>query len=146
MRRDLNSLNSVFASAFLLLMIRPSVIFDTGFLLSYLAVIFIICFYKDLYLQLDARNPVADRIWQSAIVSTVATAGTLPVTVTAFNRFPTYFLLANIIIVPIGSFLIILGCLVLLTYPAEPVSMLFAGLLRIMTGVFWDLAENAPKK
>jgi competence protein ComEC len=143
MRRDLNSLNSVFASAFLLLMIRPSVIFDTGFLLSYLAVIFIICFYKDLYLQLDVRNPVADRIWQSAIVSTVATAGTLPVTVTAFNRFPTYFLLANIIIVPIGSFLIILGCLVLLTYPAEPVSMLFAGLLRIMTGVTGILTEKA---
>jgi len=143
MRRNPNSLNSVFASAFLLIMIRPSVIFDTGFLLSYLAVIFIICFYKDLYLLFNIRNPVADRIWQSAVVSTVATAGTLPVTVTAFNRFPTYFILTNIIIVPIGSLLIILGCLVLLTYPAEPVSMLLAGILRIMTSVTGMLTEKA---
>ena len=143
MRRTLNSLNSVLASAFLLLMIRPSVLFDTGFLLSYSAVIFIICFYREIWLLFDIRNPVADRVWQSAAVSIVATAGTFPLTISAFNRFPTYFILTNIIIVPIGSLLIILGCLVLLTYPVEPVSMLMAGILRTMTGITGMLTEKA---
>ncbi|HSL86561.1 MAG TPA: ComEC/Rec2 family competence protein, partial [Bacteroidales bacterium] len=45
MHRHVNSINSVLASAFVLILIRPSVIFGAGFLLSYSAVIFIICFY-----------------------------------------------------------------------------------------------------
>ena len=49
MKRKVNGINSVLASAFVLILIRPSVIFDAGFLLSYSAVIYIIAFYKDFY-------------------------------------------------------------------------------------------------
>ena len=53
MKRNVNSINSVLASAVILIIIRPSVLFDAGFLLSYSAVIFIICFYRDLYLKIN---------------------------------------------------------------------------------------------
>ncbi len=143
MKRSVNSLNSVLASAFILILIRPSVIFDAGFLLSYSAVIFIICFYRDFYLKLVCKTWVGDKIWQSAAVTIIAQAGTLPLTISLFNRFPTWFILTNIIIVPLSSFLIIVGCLVPLTYPIKFISQPLASLLNYLTGLTELLTERA---
>ena len=55
MKRRVNGINSVLASAFVLILIRPSVIFDAGFLLSYSAVIYIISFYQDFYHKLQFK-------------------------------------------------------------------------------------------
>jgi len=143
MKRNVNSINSVLASAFILILIRPSVIFDAGFLLSYSAVIFIICFYRDLYLMLVCKTWIGDKIWQSATVTILAQAGTLSLTITLFNRFPTWFILTNIIIVPLSSFLIIVGCLVPLTYPIKFISQPLALLLNYLTGLTELLTEKA---
>ncbi len=142
-RRDVNSLNSVLASAFILLIIHPSLLFDAGFLLSYSAVVFIICFYRDFYLMLRFKTWIADKIWQSAAVTILAQAGTLPLTVALFNRFPTWFILTNIIIVPLSSFLIIVGCLVPLTYPLKFISQPLASLLGYLTGITEMLTQKA---
>ena len=143
MKRSVNSMNSVLASAFILILIRPSVLFDAGFLLSYSAVIFIICFYRDFYLKLAFKTRTGDKIWQSALVTILAQAGTLPLTVTLFNQFPTWFILTNIIIVPLSSFLIIVGCLVPLTYPVRFISQPLASLLNYLTGLTEMLTEKA---
>lgn len=134
MKREVNSINSVLASAFVLMLLRPSVIFDAGFLLSYSAVIFIICFYKEFYSLFDIKNIIADKIWQSAAVTIIAQAGTLSLTVSFFNRFPTWFIITNIVIVPLSSLLIIIGCLVPLTYPFVIISQKLALLLGYLTG------------
>jgi len=138
MKRPVNGINSVLASAFLLILLKPSVIFDAGFLLSYSAVIYIIVFYRKVYELIDNKNFISDRIWQLASVSLVAQAGTLPLTILYFNRFPVYFLLANIIIVPLSTLLIILGCLIPLSYSLTPVSFFLAELLNRLTA----LTEN----
>ncbi len=135
MKRRVNGINSVLASAFVLILIKPSVIFEAGFLLSYSAVIYIICFYHDFYIKLHFKNWLADKIWQSSSVTLVAQAGTLPLTIMLFNRFPTYFILSNIIIVPISSLLIITGCLVLMIYPVHFLSHLLAIALNYLTGL-----------
>ncbi len=142
-KRNVNSINSVLASAFILIIIQPSVIFDAGFLLSYSAVIFIICFYRDLYLISGFKSWLADKIWQSVAVTLLAQSGTLPLTISAFNRFPTWFILTNLIIVPLSSFLIIIGCLIPLTYPLEFISHPLALLLNWLTGVTEILTEKA---
>lgn len=142
-RRDVNSLNSVLASAFILLIIHPSVLFDAGFLLSYSSVIFIICFYRDCYLKLRFKTWIADKIWQSAAVTILAQAGTLPLTVALFNRFPTWFILTNIVIVPLSSLLIIVGCLVPLTFPIKFISQPLATLLGHLTGLTEMLTQKA---
>lgn len=138
MKRRVNGINSVLASAFILILIRPSVIFDAGFLLSYSAVIFIICFYQDFYQKLQLNNFLANKIWQSAAVTIVAQAGTLPLTLMLFNRFPVYFILTNLVIVPLSSLLIVTGCFVPLLYPLKSISTLVAKILNYMTG----LTEN----
>ena len=143
MKRKVNGINSVLASAFVLILIKPSVIFDAGFLLSYSAVIYIIAFYQDFYLKLQFKNWFPDKIWQSAAVTIVAQAGTLPLTVMLFNRFPTYFILTNIIIVPLSSLLIITGCLVIMIYPVHFLSKFLALLLNYMTGLTEMLTAQA---
>lgn len=141
--RNVNSLNSVLASAFFLLLWKPSVLFEAGFLLSYSAVIFIICFYEKFYHFLNIRNWLADKIWQSAIVTIVAQAGTLSLTISIFNRFPTYFILTNILIVPLSNILIITGCLIPLTYPLLFLSRPLAGILETLTGFTEGLTKMA---
>jgi competence protein ComEC len=135
LKRRVNGINSVLASAFVLILIRPSVIFDAGFLLSYSAVIYLISFYQGLYLKLHFKNWLSDKIWQAAVVTIIAQAGTLPLTIMLFNRFPTYFIITNIIIVPISFLLIISGCLVPLLYPVKFLSGLIAVLINHLTGL-----------
>jgi competence protein ComEC len=135
MKRPVNGINSVLASAFLLILLKPSVIFDAGFLLSYSAVIFIITFYSKVYGLIENRSVLTDRVWQLVSVSLVAQAGTLPLTIMYFNRFPVYFLLANVIIVPLSTLMIILGCLIPLTYLITPASFFLASLLIRLTAL-----------
>jgi competence protein ComEC len=142
LKRPANGLNSVLASAFVLIMIRASVIFDAGFLLSYSAVIFIISFYRDLYEKIRFKYRIPDLIWQSAAVTIIAQAGTLPLTIMLFNRFPTWFILSNIIIVPVASLVIVTGCLVPLTYHVTFLSKFLAGILDRLTGLTELLTEK----
>ncbi len=143
MKRPANGINSVLASAFILLIIRPPVLFEAGFLLSYSAVIYIIAFYGDLYRKVVFNNFLADKIWQSAAVTIIAQAGTLPLTITLFNRFPVYFILTNILIVPVSALLVITGCLAVLTFPLGIVSACFAFLLNNIAGLIGYLTEKA---
>jgi len=143
LKRPANGINSVLASAFVLIVMRPSVIFDAGFLLSYSAVIYIIAFYRDFYSKITFRHKVTDWIWQSAAITIIAQAGTLPLTILLFNRFPTWFILSNVIIVPVSSLVIIAGALVPLTYPIGFLSHLVARILDFLTGLTETLTEKA---
>jgi competence protein ComEC len=147
MNRPSNGINSVLASAFILILLRPSVIFDAGFLLSYSAVIYIIAFYNDLRNMLLFKSVISDKIWQSASVTIIAQAGTLPLTIALFNRFPTYFILTNIIIVPLSSVLVIIGVIIPLVYRITFLAHLLGTLLGFLTGTteyLTKLASSLP--
>jgi competence protein ComEC len=143
LNRKVNGINSLLASAFFLIVMQPSVIADAGFLLSYAAVIYIIGFYNTFYHKIQLTGWLADNIWQSVAITLVAQAGTLPLTIMLFNRFPVYFILTNAIIVPLSNLLIIVGCLVPLTYPVVPVSEFLASVLDKLTGLTEYLTETA---
>lgn len=143
MHRKVNGINSVLASAFVLILLKPSVIFDAGFLLSYSAVIYIIAFYHRFYQKLEFKRMLPDKIWQSAAVTIIAQLGTLPLTIMLFNRFPTYFILTNIIIVPVSSLVIIAGCIVPLLYPIGFLSHLSGWTLGQLTNLTERLTEKA---
>lgn len=142
MKRKVNGINSVLASAFVLILIKPSVIFDAGFLLSYSAVIFIIAFYSGFSTLFSVPKPI-QFVWKSVAVTIVAQAGTLPLTLLLFNNFPPYFILTNLIIVPVSSLIVILGCIVPLTYPFSFFSSLAGSLLDRLTGLTSFLTETA---
>jgi competence protein ComEC len=125
--------------------IRPSVIFEAGFLLSFTAVIYIIGFYRELHDLFWFRNPVAEKIWQSVAVTLVAQAGTLPLVIMFFNRFPVWFILTNVVIVPLAAFLIIGSCLVPLTFPVVFLSDLAGNVVDKLAGLIEMLTAGAAR-
>jgi competence protein ComEC len=92
---------------------------------------------------MQIKNWLADKIWQSGVVTIVAQAGTLPLTIMLFNRFPTYFILTNIIIVPLSNLIIILGCMVPMFFPVRFLSQFLGFLLNNLTGLTEMLTARA---
>lgn len=95
--------NTLAASATLLLCFNPYLAIDAGFQLSYLAVLSILLFYPPVYALWEMKRKWADRIWQMVALSLAAQLMTTPVSLFYFHQFPNYFLLANLIAVPMST-------------------------------------------
>ncbi|HSH51497.1 MAG TPA: ComEC/Rec2 family competence protein, partial [Bacteroidales bacterium] len=104
--RQTNIYNTIFLSAFIMLLANPYSITDVGFQLSYMAVFSIIFFYPKIYSLIEVKYALGDKIWQLISVAIAAQIGTFPLTLFYFNQFPMYFILANIFIIPIAIILI----------------------------------------
>jgi competence protein ComEC len=97
-----NSYNSLAASAFLLLMWNPVVLFDVGFQLSYSAVLSIFMFSAPIGRWVQSGNRWINKGWQMLSVTLAAQILTLPFVVYYFHQFPVYFLLANLLAIPLS--------------------------------------------
>ncbi|MCG2614433.1 competence protein ComEC family protein [Terrimonas sp. NA20] len=106
--RRSNVLNSLAVSAFLLLCYNPFWLWDAGFQLSYAAIIGIVVFMKPIYHLLSFSNKLVDSIWQMNAVTLAAQLLTLPICIYHFHQFPNYFLISNIIAVPLSSLILLL--------------------------------------
>jgi competence protein ComEC len=107
--RSNNPLNTLAASAFLILLFDPYALTTAGFQLSYLAVGGLILWHRPLYQRMTFRYRWADWLWKITAVSLVAQLLTFPLGVFYFHQFPTYFWLANPIVIPISSLVLILA-------------------------------------
>jgi competence protein ComEC len=107
-------INSIAASAFILLCVNPYNMFEIGFLLSYSAVIGIVVLQKPIYNLMYVKNKVLDRAWEITAVALAAQIGTIPFTLFYFNQFTTYFWLSNLFMSPISFIVIISGMVLLL--------------------------------
>lgn len=90
------SLETIFGSALLLLIINPFWLFDIGFQLSYFAVISIALFYLPIMRLFHSRYKFVNWIWQGLAVGFAAQIGTIPISLYYFHQFPNYFILSNI--------------------------------------------------
>ena len=106
-------INSIAASAFVLLCINPNNLFEIGFLLSYAAVLGIVVLQRPIYNLLYFKNKLFDKAWQITAVSLAAQVATIPFTLFYFNQFTTYFWLSNLFMTPI-SFVVVISGMVLL--------------------------------
>lgn len=109
LRRESFAINSVFAAAYVQLLISPLNLIDVGFQLSYLAVLGILLIYPLLITYYMPSNRFGAWIWQLSMVSVAATIGTLPVSLYFFHQFPLLFLPANLFIVPLSTIIIFAG-------------------------------------
>ena len=100
MGRRTDALNLLAAAAIAMLAVDPMLLFNVGWQLSFSAV-------AGILLMRPAISLHRNILWQAAIVSLAATVATLPVSLSTFHQFYPYFLIANIVIVPIAA--IILG-------------------------------------
>ena len=105
--------NSIAASAFILLCINPNNLFEIGFLLSYSAVVGIVVLQHPIYDLLYVKNKLLDKAWEITAVALAAQVATIPYTLFYFNQFTTYFWLSNLFMTPI-SFVVVISGMVLL--------------------------------
>lgn len=96
-------------SALLMLVLDPGVQTDLGFQLSYLAVAGIVGLQPIILQIWSPSNRVLEYIWQMTSVTLAAQLITSPLTIHYFHAFPTYFLLANLLIVPISYLILCVG-------------------------------------
>ncbi|HZK96619.1 MAG TPA: ComEC/Rec2 family competence protein [Prolixibacteraceae bacterium] len=121
MSRHPNIYNSLAASAFVLLFINPSLVYDVGFQLSYAAVFSIVCFHPFIYGLFYFRYWISDQIWTLLSVSMAAQIGTLPLLLHYFHQFPTWFLLANLMVIPLVTLILYLTFIVFVVAPIIPI-------------------------
>lgn len=98
-----NSINHVAGSALAILTFNTNYLFDIGFQLSYLAVLGIMYLQKPISELYYPSNFLMNYIWETTSVSIAAQLFTLPLCWFYFHQFPNYFLLANLIAIPLSS-------------------------------------------
>lgn len=108
-RRKGNLLNSIAASAFVMLLIDPNDLFAIGFQLSYAAVVGIAMLQRPIYNLLYIRNKILDKMWEITAVSVSAQLATMPFTLFYFHQFTPYFWLSNLFLTPLSFVAILTG-------------------------------------
>ena len=140
-------LNSLAASAMILLCINPANLFDIGFMLSYIAVIGIVVLQKPIYKLVYSKYKIVNKIWELTSVTIAAQLATLPFTIYYFHQFPTYFWLSNLFMTPVSSVVIIGGMIMLLVFFIPYINVMVAFFVSKMIyvmnlGVEW--IESLP--
>lgn len=107
-RRSL-SLNSLSAAAFFMLLFDPFSLFDVGFQLSFLAVLGIIVFNAALYRRLRTSNRIVNYIISILTVSVSVQLISFPLVLSYFSSFPLYFLLTNLLVIPVSSLILMMA-------------------------------------
>ena len=128
-RRENDSLTALFIAGFVLAVISPWSLFNLGFILSFLATLGILIFvfpttekyrkYLDDRVEEGARftrrqnllHAVTAELMSAALTSLAATALTMPVIMATFNEISSFFLIGNLIIVPIAKYYLIIACI-----------------------------------
>ena len=111
------SLNTLAATAFLILIARPTDLWSVSFQLSFAATAAIVLIvnktiYRDIELS-RFRNTILGKAGSFfggiILVSLAAQIGTLPITIHYFGQVSTYFLITNLIVLPIATVLVPCG-------------------------------------
>lgn len=133
--RFVNIYNTLAISAFALLCYNPYLLFETGFQLSYLAVIGIVFFQPKIYRLWIIDNKLGDYLWSLASVGLAAQLTTFPLSLFYFNQFPVYFWLSGLVVVPAAFLIICVGVLLFLAEAIIPSGAIWVG--KLLNGIIW---------
>ena len=131
------TLNSLAGSALLQVMMDPLVITHVGFQLSYLAVAAIVQVTPLIQSLWQPRFKPLSWIWGLSVVSVVAQLGTGPLAMHLFHSFPSWFLLTNLIVIPLATVIIYLALAILaVPFPGfyELLGDGLSNILRLLAG------------
>ena len=131
--RHISIYNSIFASALIILIYNPYSIMDVGFQLSYAAVLSIVFFQAKIYSLINIKSTSLDYVWQLVSVAIAAQLGTFPITLYYFDQFPLYFILSNILIIPLATIIIYLAFLLFILSFSNSLSFYVAIVLKYCT-------------
>ncbi|MDD3034862.1 MAG: ComEC/Rec2 family competence protein [Bacteroidales bacterium] len=104
--RDGSGLNSLSLSALIITLINPQSLFDLGFQLSFSAILSIIFIYPCLNNMMNNGKWLIKYVWTILSMSIACQIGTSLITIYNFQTIPIYFLLTNIIAIPLSGIIL----------------------------------------
>lgn len=133
-------INSLCFASIGLFSFDPDLIYDVGFQLSFAAVFGILTFQKPIYRCWPVKQKVLKYLWENISLTLAATLATAPLILLYFHQFPVYFLLANLVAVPIATALIYSGiALIVFSFISPAVAVFFAWLVFGLSWSFQSL-------
>jgi competence protein ComEC len=114
LRRETNSMNTLFISFLALLILNPLWLFHVGFQMSYLAVFFILWVQPIFYKLWKPKAWLPKKAWGIASVTLAAQLGVIPVSLYYFHQLPGLFLLTNLVVLPFIGVLLVAGLIILI--------------------------------
>lgn len=108
--------NVIAGSAMIVLLFRPSMLEEIGFLLSYSAVIAIVALYPSIEGCFNPPWRPLRWLWSLLAVSVAAQVGVLPIVLFAFGKFPLWFLLTNPILLPLATLALYSGIPMIISF------------------------------
>ncbi len=136
-----NIYHSLAIAAFVILIITPDAFSNIGFWLSFFAVFSIVYFFPVINGLINFNKPWNKIIWSLVALSVSAQIGTAPLVLHTFGFFPIWFLISNILIVPLVPFVLVGGIVILIL----PVDSFISNLIisSLNDGVLWiiDIAD-----
>jgi len=136
LERDITPWYIWLLAAFIILLIRPSALYDAGFLLSFGAVASILAFYPLLRRLYYPSSKILRYIIDLIYVSIAAQLGLVPLLLLIFHRFSFGFILANLVVIPLVSVILIIGFLMLPAWAAgisvKPVALILEKMLDFL--------------
>jgi len=142
--RDSNTINTLAASAFILLIIDPFLLMNIGFQLSYLSVVGIVLIHPLINEKWKPKYKIVQLIWGLTTVSIAAQLAASPIAALHFHQFPNYFIISNYFAIPLSSIAIYAGMLTLITSPfiwlSHHLAILFFGSITLLNNLirFFD--------
>lgn len=128
--RKPNIYNTISVSAFLMLLFNTNYLYDVGFQLSYMAVVSIVYFQPVIAKWFLPKNKLLKWLWDLTAVSVAAQIGTTALSFFYFHQFPNYFLITNIIAIPVSTLVIYLAVALFAVSYIPIVSVVVAFLLK----------------
>ncbi len=143
--RQAFSLNTIAAAAVLILIVKPTDLWSVSFQLSFAATTAIVLITKEFEKYTHTRewdHKWAGRIYSwivgTFIITIAAQLGTLPITMYYFGQISNYFLLTNMIVLPVASFLVPSG-LISIALGGSSAGVLFS---KATKGLAWVMNHS----
>lgn len=108
-KRNAHLLNTLSASAIILLISNPQLLVDAGFLLSYCAVGGIVIVQPMLENLWMPKSRLVKPVWSLISVTLAAQVFTFPLGLYFFQQFPTWFIVSNLVIIPLSTICLYAG-------------------------------------
>lgn len=126
--REYLTLNSLAAAATIILVASPAMLWDVGFQMSFLAVLGIVIGHamvrNNRFYVRYSRRGVVGKLVSLVFVSLAAQTFVLPLVMYYFGNVPLYFILANIVAVPLTTLIIYMSILLFVLSPLGALGML----------------------
>lgn len=124
--------NTVSLAAFVMLLVNPNFLFNVGFQLSFSAVLSIVYFQPIISRWFYVKNKALRWLWELVAVSLAAQIGTAAFSLYYFHQFPNYFILTNVLAIPLASIIIYLAVALFVLSSIPLVSTLLAVVLNYL--------------